>query len=361
MHQQVCFKHIQPLSFLQYYRTHYQNLIYFIPIGCAASNINGGTLHSTFCLNHFHLQDELPKKSTHDMIHKFKRVLLFITDERSMLSSELIAACNKSLTNTIYGGVCNKLNNFGHVPVVMILGDDAPLPPVIIHGKGKGAFYSFCDKPTSNSNSKQITSEAFGSHIFRDLADTVMELNKITRQKQDNYMQQILDDLEQDRPSRQPAEYLLKLHLMNFSEDFNNSIQRKSIYICATHADKDHYNSMELAKICTDTNPLACMKYIDRRLHKCSRKQHFGKGSIPIVTYFCVGAKVEIKGKNFCPSWGLYNGAIGTGKEIVFRKIKTRTWVIFQHMSQLSYHPINHHPTYLYSTKTILKLFQYPL
>ena len=40
--------------------------------------------------------------------------------------------------------------------------------------------------------------------------------------------------------------------------------------------------------------------------------------STPLLTHICVGAKVAIKGNNIAPTWGLYNGAIGTVKEIVF-------------------------------------------
>lgn len=62
------------------------------------------------------------------------------------------------------------------------------------------------------------------------------------------------------------------------------------------------------------------MRYIDKReMGRKSCPGHFRPESTPLLTFFCVGEKVEIKGKNCNPSWGLYNGAIGTVKEIVFR------------------------------------------
>ena len=32
---------------------------------------------------------------------------------------------------------------FGGIPVILLFGDDNQLPPVCVHGKGKGAFMHF--------------------------------------------------------------------------------------------------------------------------------------------------------------------------------------------------------------------------
>ncbi len=41
--------------------------------------------------------------------------------------------------------------------------------------------------------------------------------------------------------------------------------------------------------------------------------------AVPVVN-ICRGAKVQLMGRNFEPDWGLYNGSIGTVKEIVFER-----------------------------------------
>ena len=51
-------------------------------------------------------------------------------------------------------------------------------------------------------------------------------------------------------------------------------------------------------------------------------KHHFDHNSIPMKTEFCVGCRVSIKGNNSEPEWGIFNGAIGTVREIVFQKDK---------------------------------------
>ena len=40
---------------------------------------------------------------------------------------------------------------------------------------------------------------------------------------------------------------------------------------------------------------------------------------MPRATTICRGCKVAIKGKNFNPEWGLFNSAIGTVQEIVYK------------------------------------------
>ena len=48
-------------------------------------------------------------------------------------------------------------------------------------------------------------------------------------------------------------------------------------------------------------------------------KSHFDKSTFVDHTDFCIGARVAISKVNFLPEVGLYNGSIGTVKEIVYR------------------------------------------
>lgn len=219
--------------------------------GSSESNIKSCTLDSQFCLHPHSLHDSLTKNKRNELISKHKRVLLFIVDERSMLSNELVSACNKCLTQTMYGGVCENFHNFGNIPVVMIVGDDIQLPPVVIKVKGKGDFHMYSERPISYNNGIQMISEAFDTQIFRKLADNVMTLSKRTRQDGDNVMIDILYDLEKEIPSKNTARFLMSLHLKTFSSKFQESIKEKSIFISETHKDKDTYNSSELFRICS--------------------------------------------------------------------------------------------------------------
>ena len=51
-------------------------------------------------------------------------------------------------------------------------------------------------------------------------------------------------------------------------------------------------------------------------LPKCFKQEN----DIDPIVNICRGAKVQLMGRNFEPDWGLYNGSIGTVKEIVFER-----------------------------------------
>ena len=52
------------------------------------------------------------------------------------------------------------------------------------------------------------------------------------------------------------------------------------------------------------------------------QRRHFDEKKTMLKTHICIGCKVAIKGRNFQPRWGLYNGSIGTVREIVFGENK---------------------------------------
>ena len=126
--------------------------------GASASNIKGCTLHSKLCLHTHSLHDSLTKNKRNELISNHKRVLLFIVDERSIISNEVVSSCNKCLTHSIYGGVCENFHNFCNITVVMIVGDDIQLPTVVIKGKGKGAFHMYIERTISYNNVRQMVS-----------------------------------------------------------------------------------------------------------------------------------------------------------------------------------------------------------
>ena len=287
------------------------------PTGAAAYNINGKTLHSQFGLNIFDLSTDISKKRKHQLVKSMKRCIVFICDERSMLSCEVLAACERNIRECIFGGVCQR-KEFGGMPVVLLIGDDSQLPPVIRNGCGKGAFYLFDDNKKISYNAKQNVSQEQGIELFKKLTQTVMELTIRKRQHGDNYMINLLDDLETGSPSENTISSLMSLHLSQVPHNIKQAIQSKAIYMFATHEDKNDHNCEKLSNICNIDNPLACLKYKNHYPSKRCFQSHFDSDSTPLNTYFCVGAIVAIKGKNFQPCWGLYNGAIGTVKEIVF-------------------------------------------
>ena len=76
---------------------------------------------------------------------------------------------------------------------------------------------------------------------------------------------------------------------------------------------------------------------------------HFKNSIIPTSALLSIGTKVALENKNFCPIWGLHNGAVGVVDEIILKKIKPQTMEISRHM-WLSTFP---NMWDLYGTKTI--------
>ena len=100
-----------------------------------------------------------------------RRSIVFIVDERSMIPSELLAACQRNMKDTIYDGVCDE-HEFGGIPVVLFFGDDYQLPPVVTNGRGKGAFYLFHESSTSQSYGKTMLMEYEGLSLFKKMTST---------------------------------------------------------------------------------------------------------------------------------------------------------------------------------------------
>ena len=285
--------------------------------GASAFNINGKTLHSEFALNPWNISNQLSISKKKELIEKFKRAVVFIVDERSMISSEILGACERNMKQTIYGGVCED-NDFGGIPVVLLVGDDFQIPPVVIRGKGKGAFHIFAEKQISQIQTHVMLDEVCGINLFMTLTTNVMELKSRRRQQNDSNMIDILDDLEHGEPNDNTINRLLKLDLNNFPSEMQQEIKKKATYIFATHDEKNKHNLEQLLRICSDTNPLACLGCQDISSPRKYKKTHFDRKSIPMRTHLSIGCRVAITGRNIEPRWGLFNGAIGEVKVIVF-------------------------------------------
>lgn len=275
-------------------------------------------MHAECAIDPNNMSKSLSKNKMNELVINHKRTLLFIVDERSMISSELLGACERNLSDTVYGGTCGD-KEFGGIPVVILVGDDNQLPPVIIGGKGKGAFYIYDKKPVSFRNSDRMKTELEGMKLFRRFSENVMEITERRRQEGDLRFIKILEDLNTGDPSQNTAETLISLNFNKLKESEQIKISKKAIYIFATHKDKNNHNNEQLSKICNNNNPLASLRYEDVLIKgEKSILSHFETSATPLATHFCVGAKVALKGRNIEPKWGLFNGTIGIVKEIIY-------------------------------------------
>ncbi len=98
------------------------------PSGCAAYNVGGCTLHRLLDINVQVPWKSLNEKMRSMMKEKLTELLVFMTDERSMLSSEIVFGSEEHLRECVYNGH-NTRERWGGVPAVIFFGDDYQLPP----------------------------------------------------------------------------------------------------------------------------------------------------------------------------------------------------------------------------------------
>ena len=280
------------------------------PTGSAAFNIDGQTCHSAFMLNCNKMDTPLTEERKDAMRQFMNRTLAILIDERSLLSSEVLGAMERNVADTAHGGG-HSHEDWGGVPIVILMGDDRQLPPVRVQGKGSGAFQIFDDRARAN------TVERRGQDQFRVFAKTVVTLKKNQRVSDENSkFKAILDRLRMDDQTEADADTIINLTLPMDSEE-KEAIENSpdTLHIFAFNKDREELNYKKLSNLNTADNPVA---FIKNKKPKRGKQDHFKNTDIPKVTVLCRDCKVAIKGRNFHPQWGLFNGAMGTVDEIVY-------------------------------------------
>ncbi len=93
------------------------------------------------------------------------------------------------------------------------------------------------------------------------------------------------------------------------------------MHLFATKAPRDEFNMQMLGNQATARNPAALIQSVWKSGKKLTSKtmaQHFDDPP-PAATLICRGAVVRLVGKNIEPDFGLFNNAIGTVEEVVFK------------------------------------------
>lgn len=118
---------------------------------------------------------------------------------------------------------------------------------------------------------------------------------------------------------------LLNLHLdcleQKVGKQERQRIEDEALHLYATNNDVFDHNMSSVSKIVTKENPIAMVKTKSLGKHGMGVAHHFDKNDETLETSFlCKKARVALRGRNFCPGWGLHNGACGIVLDIVFRE-----------------------------------------
>ena len=302
------------------------------PSGTAAFNVQGSMLHHLLGINVTRPEDNIAQKVQEKLQSQLRNVLCLIIDERSMLSSKVLGAAEKNIRKTVYNGQ-NSQEIWGGIPVVIMLGDDYQLWPVIDEGAIEGYSKMNTTNPITPTN-KQTAAQLlcqWGTYLFTNvMTESVFILHKNYRVKSEEF-QKLLARLRVGESTTEDAKRITDLHLVYYEHDkeFMTNLKHnsKTMWLYAKNADKDKTNMDMLIQTSRVNNvPVARLDchYETNRVPKSDHQQptvcmsHFDIRSYDRTTDICVGAKVAISNVNILPEVGLHNGAIGTVVEIVY-------------------------------------------
>ena len=250
--------------------------------GCAAVLINGQTIHSYLYLGISRNFEEIYKNicKFKTSLNKIKNLDVIIIDEISMMDEELFELISKILMK-----IKNNDLPFGGIQVILI-GDFYQLPP--ING-------DYC----------------FMSPLWEQLFFKSVILTELIRQKDDNKLQLILEEIRNDKPSDETIEILKSLKTTSFK---NKDVKPTKLYPINVNVDKINNNEfMRLVK--KNNGEIKSYKAISNKGEKVDNYD---------IT-LTIGAQIMVI-RNISITNKLYNGTRGIvcalkEKEVIIRDI----------------------------------------
>ena len=301
------------------------------PTGSAAFSAGGETIHRLFSIRVHGITDTLQPTTRKRLQARFANVVVLIVDERSMLSSEILGVMESFSRQSVHNGL-NTNKPWGYIPVIILVGDDYQLPPIF-----KGAFESLApmqDRVRQLKSKAAIATQiriARGHHQFREIGSTVMYLKASRRVLSgQNRLARILAGLRGengDSLSEEDIEFLAtNFHLMSphFTDEDRKRLCKDALFLFALKKPKNILNEQRLHETHFQRHPVARIKARTMSHGKrVSNNSHYDSDAAPPLVFLCIDAQVCLTGHNVCPEWGLFNGSVGTVKDVVFHKDET--------------------------------------
>ena len=194
------------------------------PSGAAAFNVQGSTIHNLLGVKVNHPEKGLTAQCKGKLLHQLERLLVLIIDERSMISSKILAAAERHTRECIYRGQ-NSSEIWGGLPVVLLFGDDYQLMPVDKNGAINGYDKMCCGKE-QHVTDKMTQAQLFahrGDWLFTEImTDQVyfLSTNYRVRCKQ---FRELLERVRKAKPTEKDADKIMKLHHVFFTKLIQNS------------------------------------------------------------------------------------------------------------------------------------------
>lgn len=295
------------------------------PTGASAYNIGGSTCHKQFGLHVQNLTKDLSDATKMDLCAKLKHILVLIIDERSLLSMEVLGACERNTRQCCHGGL-NTNSPWGKIPVVLLFGDDYQLPSVVVNNRGKGSSYVLENDEIPHKRQRFNDIEFLGSEQFITLSEKVTELKTSHRLEQGEHeLSSMLHTMRTaDGLTPTQASSLLTFNIQNtqISLQRKQFLKQNAIWIFHSNAKVDEHNMNMMKTVVNHDNPVCnCMGNFSpasKEPKKVANRRHFKFTELKkINSTLARGARVALD-RNLWDHMGLYNGAMGTVIDIRF-------------------------------------------
>jgi GTPase SAR1 family protein len=264
------------------------------PTGVAAINAGGVTIHSFFQLP---LSPFIPNtiiKNKFDFSNDKRKIIrsldLLIIDEISMVRSDLLDAIDSVLRR-----FRDHTKPFGGVQLLMI-GDLQQLTPVVTNEEA-AMLEAYYDTPYF-----------FGSKALRQISYVTIELNKVYRQQNAEFLT-LLNHIRVGNPS---ADDLAKLN-ERYQPEFRPTAEQHYIRLTTHNATADRYNDSELARL-------------DKPEYKYNANVdgNFPEYSYPTDKQLTLRKGAQVMFIKNDPKGEYYNGKIGVVTSLDAKKIYVR-------------------------------------
>ena len=296
------------------------------PTGSAAFSAGGKTIHSLFGIGTQSKPDMTLSATLRKRLQsQFGNIVALIIDERSLLSSELLSKMEHHASTTFHKGQ-NEGALWGNVPIVLLVGDDFQLPSI-----QSRAFDILLQNLNDLSNllkmgSRKLGHLRMGQLLFLNASKKVMNLSVSKRTKKDQahlrYLLQCLRGESKEQLTEEDITFLSSnYHIMGpqFTEEDRKLLANEALFLFATKQPRNVFNRIRLQETHSAENPVARVKSITTKKGVIvSNNAHYDESTPPSTT-ICREAQVSISGCNIMPSWGLFNGSLGTVKDIVYK------------------------------------------
>ncbi len=302
------------------------------PSGAAAFNVQGSTIHNLLGVRVTSPEKGLTDSSKARLLEQLERLLVLIIDERSMISSKVLAAAERNTRECIYRGQ-NSSELWGGLPVVILFGDDYQLMPVDKSGAING-YDKRCCGAEQHVTDKMTEAQLFayqGDWLFTEvMTDQVYFLTKNYR-VQCQIFKALLARVRKGDTTHDDATRLMKLHTVfhRNNSTFKQEVEGhdRTMFLFSNNIDVRKKNVDKLVETSKSNKvPVArldCWYDTNKQQNVAKERRifqsHFDATCYKRQTDLCIGARVALRNWNILPCAGLYNGSIGRVVEIVYR------------------------------------------